>query len=410
VAALAGALLLSVNQFAAAHSELVSADPAPNSQITTPPKQIKLVFSEALEPAGNSITLLDAKKKTVDIGKAALDPADGDMKTLIAAVPAALPLGDYTVQWKTLSTDGHSEKGSFGFTLAAPAAMADMAVKFAFVAGNEPVACGKEIKNLGAQRTTAQITDARLYVTNVRLLTANGKEVALALTPDNKWQSADVALLDFEDGTGKCRDSGNADVNDTIKGQAPAGSYTGIAFDMGLPFEMNHADVAVSKTPLNIQALWWNWQSGYKFARIDLATSSPMPNDKFFIHLGSTGCGAAMDEHGADPHSATMTETAKMDMSAANKPPEAPCANPNLVRVRLAKLDPAKDTIAVDLAGLLGGVNIAKSTPEPAGCMSGVDDPDCKPLFPNFGLSLEGGECVKDCAGQRLFRVASLPK
>jgi uncharacterized repeat protein (TIGR04052 family) len=413
--ALAAAMLLSAGRSASAHAELVSAEPAPNSQITTPPKQIKLVFSEALEAVGNSITLLDAKKTAVTIGKASLDPADDAKTTIVAEVPDGLPLGDYTVQWRNLSVDGHSEAGSFGFTLAAPAAATDMAVKFALVAGNEPVTCGEKIANLGARRTTAQITDARLYVTNVRLLTPNNKEVTLALTPDNKWQSADVALLDFEDGTGLCRDTGNADTNDTIKGKVPEGTYTGIAFDVGLPFAMNHADVAVSKTPLNIQALWWNWQSGYKFARIDLATDSPAPNDKFFIHLGSTGCGEAMaDSHatasGATSQGATVTDTAKMDMSAANKPPDEPCANPNLVRVRLSKFDPSKDTVAADLAGLLRGVNIAKSTPEPAGCMSGVDDPDCTNLFPNFGLALDGGACLNDCRGQRLFRATTLPK
>ena len=334
--ALAAAMLLTANQSASAHGDIESAEPAPNAKITQAPKQIKILFSEELQAVGNSITLLDAKGGKVALGKTQLDPADATRKTLIASVPGTLPPSNYTVQWKNLSVDGHSEQGDYTFTFAAPAAMANVALKFDLLAGKDPVACGKEIKNLGAQRNSAQITDARLYVTNIRLIGADGKEVPFALTPDNKWQSDKVALLDFENGTGLCRDGGNADLNDTIKGKAPAGSYAGIAFDMGLPFQMNHADVATSKTPLSVQALWWNWQNGYKFARIDLATNAPAPNDKFFIHLGSTGCGEVTMSEGAMKPATTMTGTlaisdtaavsgtVMMDMSAGNKPPEKP--------------------------------------------------------------------------------------
>ncbi|MCL6510634.1 MAG: metallo-mystery pair system four-Cys motif protein [Anaerolineae bacterium] len=392
---LVASLTLTANRTTSAHAMLVSAEPAPNSIITESPKQIKLVFSEALQAVGHTITLLDEKKNKVEVGKAMLDPADGSKKTLIAEIPTMLPMGSYTVEWKNLATDGHSERGQFTFTLAE---MAEMTLKFAFKAGKEPVACGKEIKNLGARRTTAQIMDARFYVSNIRLISAGGAEVPFALQPDGKWQTDRVALLDFEDGSGMCKETGTPDMRDVVIGKAPAGQYTGIVFDLGIPFELNHADVAVEKAPLNVQALWWNWQTGYKFVRIDLATNVAPPNDKWFIHLGSTGCGKMMNGHGGDPH------------GMANKPPEKPCANPNLVTIRLNRFDPARDQIVADLAGLLTNVDIAQSTPKPAGCMSGVDDPDCRRLIPNFGLSLANGQCVNGCRGQRFFRVEAAPK
>ena len=258
----------------------------------------------------------------------------------------------------------------------------DVTLKFVLKAGNEAVTCGKEITGLGNKRSKAQIMDARLYLTNLRLISAEGKEVPLALTADNKWQSNEVALLDFENATGLCKEGGTKDLNNLVVGKAPAGSYTGIAFNLGLPFELNHADVATAKTPLNVQALWWNWQFGYKFARIDLKTNSPAPNDTFLMHLGSTGCGEVM---------------------AMSK--DKPCKNSNLVQVRLTGFDPSKDTIVADIASLLSNVNVAQPKPQPAGCMSGVDDPDCTSLFPNFGLSLKSGQCVNDCKGQKLFRV-----
>lgn len=373
---------------------LVSAEPAPNSTISTSPKQIKLVFSGPLQEVGHSINLLDAKQNKIALGKAMLDPADKSKKTLMAEVPVELAAGAYTVEWRVLYSDGHSEKQSYKFTLAE---MAEMTLTFAFKAGKEPVTCGKEIKNLGLRRTTAQIMDARMYISNIRLIGPGG-EVPFALIPDGKWQTDRIALLDFEDGSGLCKDTGNADLRDVIVGKAPAGKYTGIIFDVGIPFELNHADVAVEAAPLNIQALWWNWQTGYKFVRIDLATNSAPPNDKWFIHLGSTGCGKMAQGHGSDPH------------GMANKPPEEPCNNPNVVTVRLNRFDPTKDQIVADLAGLLTNVNIATSTPKPAGCMSGVDDPDCRRLIPNFGLALANGQCVNGCRGQRFFRVEAMPK
>lgn len=218
VFALAASLTLTTNRTTFSHAVLVSAEPAPNSTIGTSPKQIKLVFSEALQDVGHSITLLDEKKNKVEIGKPMLDPQDKTKKTLIAEVPVKLALGSYTVEWKNLATDGHSEKGSFKFTLTE---MTEMTLKFAFKAGREPVACGKEIKNLGARRTTAQIMDARMYISNIRLIGPSG-QVPFELIPDGKWQTDRVALLDFEDGSAMCKETGNADLRDVIVGKAPA--------------------------------------------------------------------------------------------------------------------------------------------------------------------------------------------
>ncbi|MCW1967797.1 MAG: metallo-mystery pair system four-Cys motif protein [Anaerolineae bacterium] len=255
-------------------------------------------------------------------------------------------------------------------------------VKFALKANNEDIVCGKEYANLGAKQSKAQIIDARFYVSNVRLVTAQGQEVPLKLDQDQKWQYDNVALLDFENGTGLCRDSGTADLRDIVVGKAPAGKYTGVNFDLGVPFKLNHADVTKAPSPLNVQAMWWNWQGGYKFVRIDLRTDSAAPDNTWLIHLGSTGCGGAM----GGGH----------DMSAdTSKPPAMPCKNSNLAGVSLKEFDPKTSVVVADLGGLLKNVNVRESTPKPPGCMSGPDDPDCANLLPNFGLG----------SGQTLFRV-----
>jgi uncharacterized repeat protein (TIGR04052 family) len=189
-------------------------------------------------------------------------------------------------------------------------------LNFALKAGQEDIVCGGSYAGIGSDPVSIQIKDTRFYVSNVHLLNDQGESVPLALIEDGKWQNDGIALLDFEDGSAACSEIGNVDLNREVKGTLPAGEYNGIVFDLGIPFELNHQDVVAAETPLNIPALWWNWQYGYKFARIDLATDAPAPDNQFFIHLGSTGCGEAMDmsaeaeEATEEPdQSTTMTET-----------------------------------------------------------------------------------------------------
>ncbi len=429
--AIAAAMVFTISPAVFAHAELESAIPAPNATVTESPKQLMLKFSEQIQ-LGSSVTLLDAKGTKVELTDAKVDPADTAGKTFIATVPTELGVGKYSVQWKSFSVDGHTETGKYSFKVDLPNVTGDVTLKFALRAGKEAVTCGKDVTTMGLRQAKkivkTQIVDARMYLSNIRLISTEGKEVALQLKADGKWQSKDIALLDFEDGTGLCKDSGTPDTRFIIEGNVSAGKYTGIAFQLGVPFELNHADVATSKTPLNVQALWWNWQSGYKFARIDLRTDAAAPNNDFLIHLGSTGCGDTAMDHSAPSNAkpataagktvtgtmamsstvamtGTTTEAPKMDMSVMNKPPAMPCKNPNTMQVKLIGFDPSKDVIVADLAGLTGNVDITHPKPQPAGCMSGTDDPDCKRLFPNFGLILASGACANNCRNQKFFRV-----
>ncbi len=159
--------------------------------------------------------------------------------------------------------------------------------------------------------------------------------------------------------------------------------------------DLNHADATIAPSPLNLTSLFWNWQAGYKFLRIDLATSGrpqditpgdmPKFGDRaasnrlgFAIHLGSTVCAA----------------------DSPTKSP-APCANPNRPVVEFANFDPARDIVIADLGAVLEGVDVDTNQSEsPAGCMSTPNDGDCNPLMRNFGLTFagQGGQ-------QKFFRV-----
>lgn len=257
----------------------------------------------------------------------------------------------------------------------------DVTIRFAAMVGERPAACGIIYDGVGTAESSLSLNDYRFFVSNVRLITAAGEEVAVELAQDGLWQYADVALLDFEDGTGPCGETGTAEMNTRVIGSVPAGEYTSIAFNLGVPFELNHLDTATAPAPLNIPAMWWNWRGGYKFVRIDLQTPQSQ-TPQWFIHLGSTGCSSP-------------------DNSSA--PTEA-CANPNLSAVRLEGFSPLHNFVVADLNGLLASVNLNESVPMPPGCMSGTEDTDCAGLFPGFGLDLATGQNSEPNA-QTFFHV-----
>ena len=258
---------------------------------------------------------------------------------------------------------------------AAPAETQDVTLNFALRAGDVDLACGEEYL-LGTDDTPVTLSDLRFYVSNVRLVDDAGSEVPLALDQDGLWQVDNVALLDFEDATGDCTESGTAPLNSTVVGTLPAGDYSAIVFDLGVPESLNHADVTLAPSPLNISAMWWNWRFGYKFVRIDMNT----PQEAWFMHVGSVGCGA-------------------MDQGAT--PPEEPCTQQNRAEVRLDNFDPATNLIVGDVASLLAEVDVSAGVPAPVGCMSGLDDPDCDSLMPALGIDWPNGPAME----QQFFRM-----
>lgn len=92
-----------------AHARLVSSDPAANAKVKSP-GQIKLHFSESLEPAFSTASLIDAKGTTVPLSKS----VGSDTITLL---PLTLKPGAYKVTWRSVGQDTHTLSGSFGFTV-----------------------------------------------------------------------------------------------------------------------------------------------------------------------------------------------------------------------------------------------------------------------------------------------------
>lgn len=286
-------------------------------------------------------------------------------------------------------------------------------LKFSAMVGSENFACGKSYDDIGVTRSRITPSDFRFYVSGVELIDKRGKSVPVKLDQDGIWQYKDIALLDFEDGQGPCR-NGNPGLHTAVTGSVPKGNYRGVRFTLGIPFELNHGDPTIAPAPLSFTSMFWVWQTGYKFVKIDMASSGlPQATDAlpemalkdrlaamekfaaikgeaapvkkspraagFSVHLGSTDC--------ASPSLTT---------------PPAGCKNPNRLTVTFDKFDASRNVIVADMASLLQDANVDVNAPDTApGCMSGLNDDDCPPVIAAFGLPFNDRPAVT----QRFFRI-----
>lgn len=113
------ALVIAAPAFA--HPKLVSATPAAGSTVSGP-TQITLAFSEALMSQMSGLDLV----MTGMPGMASHAPmkvagfktsVSQDGKSLVAALPRALPAGSYDAHWHVVSTDTHRVEGHLTFTV-----------------------------------------------------------------------------------------------------------------------------------------------------------------------------------------------------------------------------------------------------------------------------------------------------
>lgn len=243
-----------------------------------------------------------------------------------------------------------------------PAPGRAVAITFRGEVGGAPFECGTVYPGVGSTGTSFTAMDMRFYVHDVRVVTDTG-EVPVALDDDGIWQDGDVALLDFETG-GAC-DGGNAPTNFVVRGTVPTetGTIVGVRFVLGVPAERNHLDSASQPSPLNLSSLFWGWNGGYKFLRVE-GRSTGMPGGVAF-HLGATGCsGSAM--------AGTRV-----------------CTNAN--RPEIALDLPIGETVessvvVADLADLFAAVDLDVDAGGIPGCLSDEDDPDCAAYFAGVGL------------------------
>ncbi|HLF28513.1 MAG TPA: copper resistance protein CopC [Anaerolineae bacterium] len=103
---------------ASAHADFARSDPAPNSMLSAAPAQVRLWFTEPIEPGFSSITVLFEDGATVDAADSLVSPADPTQLTVSLAEQRE---GTYIVAWRVLSAvDGHLTSGSFVFAAGKP--------------------------------------------------------------------------------------------------------------------------------------------------------------------------------------------------------------------------------------------------------------------------------------------------
>lgn len=95
-----------------AHSFLDHAAPAVGSVIHGSPAQVRLWFTQELEPAFSTIKVLDRSGTQVDKQDKQVDRAN---PALLRVSLPELPPGKYRVVWRALSVDTHVTEGDFTF-------------------------------------------------------------------------------------------------------------------------------------------------------------------------------------------------------------------------------------------------------------------------------------------------------
>ena len=325
----------------------------------------------------------------------------------------------------------------------------EVAINFDGWVGEDEFVCGESYDNVGTSETTITPTDFRLYVSNVALIDEDGNVVPVELEQDGKWQYQNTALLDFEDGTGPC-DNGTSETNNTVVGTVPEGDYQSLQFTLGIPKKLNHDDAAIAPSPLNLTSMWWNWQGGYKFLRLDLETDSAIANVASSTTTSQGDSNVQVNQQQTSTHSqggsqtttqtsnqtsifkngqgthsqssSTKTEHQGMNHGGENVSSNSysvhlgstgckdsaqsdlfGCANPNRSTITLEDFNPDDDAVAVDLAELLYESDLSSNQANTAaGCMSTPEDADCSSIIQRLGLSFNGTTSPE---GQRFFFV-----
>ena len=204
---------------------------------------------------------------------------------------------------------------------------------------------------------TWQYSQLQFFVSDVAVKNNQGKWQVWPLK-NNDNQSDNVALLgDY------CQSSKNKQSNWQLVFENPIkpSNLSEIRFTLGVPFLVNHQNPLLQSSPLNVPNMFWVWQTGHKFFRLDMEEVNEFEQkDNWQFHLGSTGCKAP----------------------SPLRPPNKPCINGNQVTVTL-DVNEHLSEIELSLTGLFTNIVITKGN----SCQSETDNQSCHQLFNNIGLN-----------------------
>lgn len=140
---------------------------------------------------------------------------------------------------------------------------------------------------------------------------------------NNPWQSNSTALISLTAQT--CDDPKQFNDRVEFSSEMALQAAQGLRFKLGVPFEINHLNPLLQPSPLNLPDMFWSWQLGHKFLRLDMENE----NRNWAFHLGSIGC----------------------QSDSRIRPPKSPCLQPNLIDIELPA--PKSNSINLKLDQLL---------------------------------------------------------
>jgi methionine-rich copper-binding protein CopC len=95
-----------------AHAFLQRAEPSVGSTVQTSPAEVRIWFTENIEPAFSTVQVFDASGKEVDKRDVHLDRSN---QSLLHVSLRHLGAATYKVVWRVVSVDTHVTNGSFTF-------------------------------------------------------------------------------------------------------------------------------------------------------------------------------------------------------------------------------------------------------------------------------------------------------
>jgi len=113
VAAVAAAAL-ALPASAWAHAALLRTEPVASRAVNAAPPEVRLTYSEPIEPRFAIVSVTDAAGRQVTSGAPASAP--GAPQTLVTPL-RRVPEGWYLVFWRVISADGHPVRGAFTFAV-----------------------------------------------------------------------------------------------------------------------------------------------------------------------------------------------------------------------------------------------------------------------------------------------------
>ncbi len=267
-----------------------------------------------------------------------------------------------------------------------------ISIEFAARNKQEPISCEKGLNTLGLSRVTARLKDFRFYISDPALIGANGERYPISLDPGPR-QSDRIALVDFLDRQDGC-DGDQKETHTRITGTLPSdASGSRLEFTVGVPEDWNHIDSVGAPAPLDVASLYWSWQGGFKFMRIDLAPEGGIsrPDEPDFVattfnfHLGSTDCKG-------QPESGESVQ----------------CERANRPLIVLEGYTENVSRVVLRYDQLIADLDLSVDQADTPGCMSATSDPECQSLFERLGLDFTSGD-VANSGQQTVFSLEQTP-